>query len=784
MEEVTESSADSNDNINIEEMDEASDEGDNMDDNGANECDGDLEASSDSSESNGNAIVINGIGDILKMDMKNISVDVVERFDFADLDVAYNFYSWYARVNGFSVRKTQVLRDRLGNVLQQTFVCSREGFREDRGLTLERRKREPRNDTRCGCSAKCRVHIDIVSKRWYVTVFEFAHNHELLDGLLCGLLPAHRKLTATDLIKIEKYKNVGVRPYQTYGAMANSSGGFHKLGFVKKDLYNQSGRQRKLVSSDFGGALKYLHMLRTKDPLMYVAHTVDKDKRLERLFWCDGESRMNYEIFGDVLAFDATYRKNKYNCPFVIFSGVNHHNQTVVFATGLVTRETEETYVWLLDQFATAMNGKAPLSVITDGDVAMKNAIKSIFPKAHHRLCAWHLLRNASSNVGIADFMSYLKRCMLGDMEVNKFEELWEEMVEKFGLQDNNWINEMYAKKRMWATAHIKGEFFAGIRTTSRCEGLHSHIGQFVHSRINLTDFVQQFHRCLTYFRFREIESDYRSNYGQPVLQTSLRFIERSASNQFTREIFFLFRNALKKSLMLRIIEIQEMSMGSIYKVSKYCGNGSVWHVTHCETPVDFKCSCLRMESFGLPCDHIIAVLMYLDFDHLPKNLVLHRWTKFATDTVRARYTNGSQYWDSQIASRYAGIIQLSKDVAERVYQDVEEYNRIVDFLSAELLRLKNKPTAVGIDASTGVHNVVVDESLLDPTCVRTKGCGSNPIATPGGSRRPQSCSQCGVIGHNKRSCPKGVNNFENACTSSATIYEINEDDEEGDLEL
>jgi hypothetical protein len=338
----------------------------------------------------------------------------------------------------------------------------------------------------------------------------------------------------------------------------------------------------------------------------------------------------------------------------------------------------------------------------------MKNAIKSIFPKAHHRLCAWHLLRNASSNVGIADFMSYLKRCMLGDMEVNKFEELWEEMVEKFGLQDNNWINEMYAKKRMWATAHIKGEFFAGIRTTSRCEGLHSHIGQFVHSRINLTDFVQQFHRCLTYFRFREIESDYHSNYGQPVLQTSLRFIERSASNQFTREIFFLFRNALKKSLMLRIIEIQEMSMGSIYKVSKYCGNGSVWHVTHCETPVDFKCSCLRMESFGLPCDHIIAVLMYLDFDHLPKNLVLHRWTKFATDTVRARYTNGSQYWDSQIASRYAGIIQLSKDVAERVYQDVEEYNRIVDFLSAELLRLKNKTTHVGIRDVNGYSWVQV----------------------------------------------------------------------------
>jgi hypothetical protein len=97
---------------------------------------------------------------------------------------------------------------------------------------------------------------------------------------------------------------------------------------------------------------------------MFVAHSIDKERKLERLFWSDGESRMNYEIFEDVLAFDTTYRKNKYNCPFVVFSGINHHNQTIVFATGIVTRETEETYVWLLEQLLIAMKGKHPLSVI------------------------------------------------------------------------------------------------------------------------------------------------------------------------------------------------------------------------------------------------------------------------------------------------------------------------------------------------------------------------------------------------------------------------------------
>ncbi|MCI18697.1 protein FAR1-RELATED SEQUENCE 5-like, partial [Trifolium medium] len=74
----------------------------------------------------------------------------------------------------------------------------------------------------------------------------------------------------------------------------------------------------------------------------------------------------------------------------------------------------------LLEQFMEAVEGKVPISVITDGDLAMKNAIWRVFPRAHHRLCAWHLLRNAISNVGILDVMMYLKKCMLGDIEVSR----------------------------------------------------------------------------------------------------------------------------------------------------------------------------------------------------------------------------------------------------------------------------------------------------------------------------------------------------------------------------
>jgi hypothetical protein len=73
-------------------------------------------------------------------------------------------------------------------------------------------------------------------------------------------------------------------------------------------------------------------------------HTVNADGTLQHLFWCDGVSRMDYLVFDDVLAFDATYRKIKYSTSLVIFSGVNHHNQSVIFGSAIVGDETEDAY--------------------------------------------------------------------------------------------------------------------------------------------------------------------------------------------------------------------------------------------------------------------------------------------------------------------------------------------------------------------------------------------------------------------------------------------------------
>ena len=107
----------------------------------------------------------------------------------------------------------------------------------------------------------------------------------------------------------------------------------------------------------------------------------------------------------------------------MVFSGMNNHLQSIAFGSAIVCDESEETYVWAVKNFLEVMKGKCPKSVITDGDLPMKNAIRKLFLDAHHRLCRWQLLRNAISHVSKAKFTQEFKKCMLGDYEVEEFKE-------------------------------------------------------------------------------------------------------------------------------------------------------------------------------------------------------------------------------------------------------------------------------------------------------------------------------------------------------------------------
>ena len=91
--------------------------------------------------------------------------------------------------------------------------------------------------------------------------------------------------------------------------------------------------------------------------------------------------------FGEVLAFDTTYKTNKYNKPLTILLGVNHHFETCVFGFALLVDETTESFYWLLRVFLECMNDQKPSVVLTYDDPAMRAGIMEFLPNTRHRLC-------------------------------------------------------------------------------------------------------------------------------------------------------------------------------------------------------------------------------------------------------------------------------------------------------------------------------------------------------------------------------------------------------------
>ncbi|XP_016169062.1 protein FAR1-RELATED SEQUENCE 5-like [Arachis ipaensis] len=680
--------------------------------------------------------------------------DVLE-MEFSSPQEASGFYNNYSRLKRFASRRGKTVRNTAGEIVWYTFVCNRQGFREKKWLEKVDRKREHKVVTRCGCMAEMRIKRKEGSGRWYVSRFVEEHNHELAYGKLVDYLRSHRKISEVEVAQLTSMREIGISIPKIYESFAAQLGGFNLVTFTKQDMYNEIRKQRGLQGGDVSAAIRYLEGLARMDGKMFWRYKLGAGQHLCNLFWSDSRCQEDYGIFGDVLAFDATYGRNKYNLPVVVFSGVNHHNQTCVFGTAMVSCESQESYIWVLRQFLECMQGKAPHSVITDGDPAMRIAIRSVFPEAHHRLCAWHLLRNATVNISDPRFTQMFRHCMLADMEIEEFEAHWESMLNECGVREVEWVKELYSKKHAWATAYIRGRFFAGVRTTSRCESLHAKLGRFVESRYGVLEFVRNFQRCVDFLRDTEDELDFRSWYGTPVLQTEFVELEKSGWTVFTREMFVRFRDSLKRCVRVRICEFNDSENPHTYTLQKYRRPEMNWKVYRDHISNRFSCSCMRMESFGIPCVHILSVCVMLDLVEIPESLVLRRWSKAAKLEIHNQCVE-QQTADPSVTyrTRLGAFSQLCKRLGRVACMSDEDFKLYSKKLLSDALFLEIK---YGLRPSTDDITTANDCGVKDPIRVRTKGTGRMSQAGGSAPKTKRKCSTCGKLGHRRTRCPNGA---------------------------
>ncbi|XP_074378241.1 protein FAR1-RELATED SEQUENCE 5-like [Apium graveolens] len=187
--------------------------------------------------------------------------------------------------------------------------------------------------------------------------------------------------------------------------------------------------------------------------------------------------------------------------PFVPFTGVNHHYQSVLFGFALMRDELKTTFEWVLGTWLEAVEGKAPLAIITDQDQTMAAEIQSQLPNTTYLLCSWHIsnifLEKLSTYYEKEEFKGDFNNCIYHSLTEEIFEDRWKALILKYKLDDNTWLQSLYNLKHKWIDAYTRNIFFAGQKITSRSKGMNAFFDAYVGSCTGLKEFVEGAQKAL-----------------------------------------------------------------------------------------------------------------------------------------------------------------------------------------------------------------------------------------------------------------------------------------------
>ncbi|KAK9749861.1 hypothetical protein RND81_02G155900 [Saponaria officinalis] len=466
--------------------------------------------------------------------------------------------------------------------------------------------------TRCHCKASVKLRVN-KEGLWEVRHHIIEHNHPLTPPQWQHHHRSERKITEAEGEVIKAMTEAQVAPSVQFRVAAAVAGGEVFVGHTKRDHINFVTRL-KTLSIEGGDAATLINLLTSRqaeDPWFFFRVQFDEYGRLCHLFWRDFMMKEDYLLYHDVVIFDTTYRTNRYNLICGAFVGINNHWSNVMFGCAFLSDEKSESFEWLFNVFNESMGEDVrPISIFTDQDQAISNAIEKIYPATRHRLCQWHIQQNAISHFGSLKhdrtFQNIFNKCLNGCYSEAEFEGTWLKMIKDYGLDDNAWFKRLYNIKTKWCTALNNQFFSAGILSSQRSESANHAMGFQASKTTSLTEFFDIFETTVQRWRGEEERKEFNCIRSTP---TSVSF-------------------ALAMGTQAAILPSEDSVL--VYRVDSPGAEGSSHHVTFdCDNNL-IQCTSRKFQVMGMLCSHIIRVLHIHSVPEIPPRYILRRWSKFS----------------------------------------------------------------------------------------------------------------------------------------------------------
>lgn len=704
---------------------------------------------------------------------------------FSTDEDAFNFYNNYARSKGFGIRlRYSHKSNKTNKIYRRRYVCSKEGFKNLKDKRFDEGVAKRRRETRTGCLAMLQVKLS--NEEWKVEKFSNIHNHPMIvTPSKVMKFNSHNKGHLSNVCKslVSDLNQAGLSASSISKAMNVINSDVHLTRRQCTTIL--SNQRRNYVGKECYGVIKHFQKKAELDESFYFVPDLSKDGTFRSVFWADGRSRTAYAQFGDVLVFDVTYRTNKFKFPFAPFVGVNHHGQSILFGAALLEDETEETFTWLFDTFRNCMFDKTPISIITDQDKAMGNAIKTVFPNARHRFCVWHIkkhflehlqpFRMKFKDTFLEDYKSWYKSHTIDD-----FERRWADLKVKYNIEDDCWFSNIYSLRNHWARAYLKDTFFAGMTTSGRSESINSFFDGYVNSNTLLNDFVVQYDKAITSRREAEEDEDFKTRNSKAVLDSD-HPIEKIAGDCYTRKMFEIFRKEWRAASFdyfhEKILKMQSLIK---YRVGSLKVDKEKWAIVDFHVFETFKatCSCAKFENWGILCKHILYIMKKKQVTTIPDEYILPRWTMKASyraknfDCFAEGSSTSSEVSALMLYSIRAKCCKAVEDAKDSLIEMRKFDSLLNEFLEQQAIRKGTLDvTEKAWEKNLGVSEVDSNVTVAHDNIINLVRDPTQPIPNKGRpltakriksglelSMKPTSkraCGYCGEKGHYKTSCPQ-----------------------------
>ncbi|XP_076934055.1 protein FAR1-RELATED SEQUENCE 5-like [Bidens hawaiensis] len=419
-------------------------------------------------------------------------------------------------------------------------------------------------------------------------------------------------------------------------------------------------------------------------PEFFFGFTVENGK-LRFIFWADEVSKLNYKAFGHVLAFDATYQTDRYKMIFVPFTGVDHHKKIVSFGAALISSETIDSYKWLLQSFLNC-HGEQPKLVLSDHDPSMRQPIVQVYGdvieytniRSRIHLLVWNLF-----------------------ITPDTFESRWHYLIEMFGLQDNEWLNDMFDIRDRWLPAYFRDILFGCLmKTTSRCESSNATFKVNSTSANTLVKFMLCMKSRLNSQRYSQRIFEYKTSSAS--FQGSIgEEIEKHAFDLYTQIVFKEVRKEIMKGkYCCYVTNTKSVVAHVLYSVTHLDKRKDITNVflVKFDPANNFaSCSGMGFTRNGLLCRLVFCVYRMKKVDKIPLKIL-------------------------EMVSQCVDILRVDSEGLNSFAMKIKELKSVVFQKSFKNVDAVDDNETVFEDTIGNVNEG--DDFIENPVAVQIKGCG------------------------------------------------------------